>query len=118
MSGALGEWWSQRPTGLCWIEGPPGSGKTAMADGLVGLVGEQGLSSAVVTLSTASPDRCLGQLMEAVGGRSRPVHSAGLFAFLDRGPRLLVLDALDCVQADEPGSDGVVADLRLRLLLS
>jgi hypothetical protein len=105
---AVGHLLQQKSTPICWLVGPSASGKTALVHNLLASTDR----ARVLSLSAASPDRCLQQVFNEQ-------TTAGLFTRLSAGATtLLVLDALDAVQYSDEERLGQVFDLRLRLLLS
>jgi tetratricopeptide (TPR) repeat protein len=105
----VADWLTHKPTPVCWLVGPAGSGKT-----LAALAACASIDRALLApLSAASPDRCLQQAF-------KHTTTAGLFAAITAaGTKLLVLDALDVVQYRIPGEHGAsIFDSRLRHLLS
>jgi len=102
------DWLQTRPTPICWLVGPVGSGKSAA----VRIALARNSSAVLLPLSAASPDRCFRQCL---GVRT----TKELFDKLNAAAAsLVVLDALDTVQDRDKAYLGQISDLRLRHLLA
>ena len=101
-------WLIERQTPVCWITGPIGTQKTSIAHSLSSAAN----AALFLPLSATSPDRCLQQILGAK-------TIAGLKRYLTESPaKLLILDAFENVQYQNPASQGEIADQRFQYLLS
>lgn len=115
---ALSAWIEARGTPILWIVGMPGSGKTAAVRALLAARPTTDDGDVVeVSLSEASPDRCLSRVLAASGRRAPArANTRRLFERLS-GVSLLVLDAVDTIQDSEARGGAVITDLRFERLL-